>query len=213
MDERRRGPAGRDAAGLVGDAAMSALEEIVERLRRGGADPAAPARIAGPPPHPQEHGEDPSPPGAVPSGAAVALVAAVVAALVPAVLRRIDVDELLEEVDVQRVADRVDLDGLVARIDLDTLAERLDLDALLARVDLDALVRRLDIGAVAREAVESVDLGEIVRESTVTLGTDVVDGLRLQTIRADDLLTRWVDLVLRRREPREAALAPRRAAP
>jgi hypothetical protein len=77
---------------------------------------------------------------------------------------------------------------------------------------MDALVHRLDIAAVTREAMEAVDIGEVIRESSATIGTDVVDGLRLQTIHADDLLTRWVDVVLRRRGPRETALDQRRAA-
>ena len=212
----RDGARASDAAGLVGDAVMSALEQLVVRLRESApaaTAPAAPAAVeAARPADPAVEGGGTSPAVPMPSGA-VAVLGAVVAAIVPAVLNRIDVDELLERVDVQRVVDRVDVDGLVARIDLDALAGRLDVDALLARVDVDALVHRLDIGAITREAMEAVDFGEIVRESSASIGTDVVDGVRFQMIRADDLLARWVDLVLRRSAPRETALDPRRAQP
>jgi hypothetical protein len=176
MGERRDGLGGRDAAGLVGDAVMSAVDQVVERLR-------SPEHAPGPPLPPAEPRS-----GAVePGGRAAAALPAGVVELVGA----------LDRVDVQRLVDRVDVDELAGRIDL---------DALLARVDMDAVVRRLDIAAVAREALDAVDIGEIVRESTATIGTDIVDDIRLQAIRADRLLARWADAVLRRRDPRETAL-------
>lgn len=208
MGERRGGVRGRDAAGLVGDAVMSAMEEVMERLR----DPAAAGSgpvTAAVEPRSDERAKPPS--VAVPAGAVAALVGGVVAAIVPAVLSRLDPDDLLERIDVQRIVDRVDLDELVERVDVDALAGRLDVDALLTRVDMDALVHRIDIAAITREALEAVDVGEIVRESTATIGTDIVDDMRLQAVRADDLLARWVDVVLRRREPRQTELHARGA--
>jgi len=213
MGERRNGPGGRDAAGLVGDAVMSAIDQLVERLRT--AEPAeGPPERAVVAPRPGGGGargdEGGWPAASVPAGVAD-LVGAIVAAIVPAVLSRIDPDDVLDRVDVQRFVDRVDLDEIVARIDLDALAGRLDVDALLARVDMAALVHRLDIAAITQEALEAVDIGDIVRESTASIGTDVVDDVRLQAIRADEILARWVDAVLRRRDPRDTALRARGA--
>jgi uncharacterized RDD family membrane protein YckC len=67
------------------------------------------------------------------------------------------------------------------------------------------------MGAVAREAVEGLDLGDIVRESTMGLGGDVVRDARLQAMRADRAVERGVDGLLGR-EPRGAVIpAPGRA--
>ena len=119
-----------------------------------------------------------------------------------------DLNEVLDQVDVQRVVDRVDVEKVVDRLDLNEIAGRIDVDALLARVDIDALVKRIDLTSATREAMEAIDIGEIVRDSTATIGTDLVDDLRLQSIRADALLARVVDAVLRRRGPRRTALDP-----
>ena len=209
MGERRGGLRGRDAVGLIDDAVMSAMEEVMERLRgpaTAAGSGSAPAAVE---PRSDERGDPPS--LAVSAGSVTAIVGAVVAAIVPAVLSRLDADDLLERIDVQRIVDRIDVDELVGRVDLDAIAGRLDVDALLARVDMDALVHRIDIAAITREALEVVDVGEIVRESTATIGTDIVDDMRLQALRADDRLARWVDVVLRRRGPRQTALQPRGA--
>ena len=144
----------------------------------------------------------------LPTRAAVDLVGGLVAAIVPVVLARIDPNEIIDKVNVQRLIDRVDVDEVVKQIDLDDLAGRLDVDALLARVDIDALVRRIDMSEVAREAIQGIDLGELIRDSTATIGSDIVDDLRVQSMRADDLVARVVDVVLRRRKPRRTDLDP-----
>jgi hypothetical protein len=169
----------------------------------------------------------------LPTRAATNLLNAVASDLVPAVLQRLDLNALLDRVDVQRVVDRVDTQGVVrrvdlnelagqvdlnelagrvdlnelaGRVDLNELAGRVDVDALLARVDVDELVGRLDVGALTREAMEAVDIGEVIRESTATLGSDAVEAARVQAMRADDLVSRIADRVLRRSAPRDTAL-------
>lgn len=204
MGERRVGlRTGREAGDLMGDAVMASLADLVERLHVE-APPAPAAELAGPA-APAEH---PPPSRALPTRAAVDLVAGLVAAIVPVVLSRIDPDAILDRVDVQRVVDRVDVEEVLARIDLDDLAGRLDVDVLLARVDIDALVRRIDLSAAAREAIEGIDLGELIRDSTATIGSDIVEDLRVQAMRADQLLARAVDVVLRRKGGRRTALTP-----
>ncbi len=206
MGERGVGlRAGREAGDLVGDAVMASLADLVERLHVE-APPAPAAEIAGP----AALAVGPPPSRALPTRPAVDLVAGLVAAIVPVVLSRVDPNALLDRVDVQRVVDRVDVEEVLARIDLDDLAGRLDVDALLERVDLDALVRRIDLSAAAREAIEGIDLGELIRESTATIGSDIVDDLRVQAMRADELVARAVDVVLRRGKPRRTELDPAR---
>jgi hypothetical protein len=145
-------------------------------------------------------------PARLPPRAATDLLGALAAGLVPAVLRHIDPNALLDRVDVQRLIERVDVQALVRRIDVDELAAQVDPNRLLARVDVDELVRRIDLAAVAREAMDGIDVGEMIRESTATLGSDAVEDLRAQAMRADDLVARIVDRALRRTEPRDTAL-------
>jgi hypothetical protein len=191
VGDESRTPAAAEAARLVSDAVFSALASLVEALHddRGdarGAEVQLPARL--------------------PPRAATDLLGALAAGLVPAVLRHIDPNALLDRVDVQRLIERVDVQALVRRIDVDELAAQVDPNRLLARVDVDELVRRIDLAAVAREAMDGIDVGEMIRESTATLGSDAVEDLRAQAMRADDLVARIVDRALRRTEPRDTAL-------
>jgi hypothetical protein len=103
---------------------------------------------------------------------------------------------------VAAVLDEVDLDGVVARVDLDAIAARIDLDAIAARIDLNAIVSRLDLAGLTEQVIDEVDLGEIIRESSGTMATETVDALRVQGMRADQLLSRLVDRVLLRKEER-----------
>jgi hypothetical protein len=124
---------------------------------------------------------------------------------------RVDVDELAAGVDVDALASTVDLDAIVARIDLDAIVRRIDLDAIVARidpneiverVDLDAAARRVDVATIAREVIDELDLLELIRESSATVTTDVVDDIRLGAVDADRAVARVVDRILRRRTPR-----------
>ena len=209
MDERRGGlRTGVEYAELVGDAVMSSLADLVERLRDVPEEAVAAPRPVTPtePTAADSAGHPPSLPGL--PRPLVNLVAALVAAIVPVVISRMDLNEVLDQVNIQRVVNRVDVEKVVERLDLNEVAGRIDVDALLARVDIDALVKRIDLTSATREAMEAIDIGEIVRDSTATIGTDLVDDLRLRAIRADALLARFVDWVLRRRGPRRTALEP-----
>jgi len=193
-------PAAGEAAGLVADALLSGLAKLVETLHD---DRSEAGGEAGPTP------------ASRPARAATDVLDALASVLVPAVLRHIDPNALLERVDVQAVIRRIDVDELTARIDPDVLLARVDVDRLLDsmdpnrlldRVDVDQLVRRIDLAAVTREAMDGIDVGEVIRESTATLGSDTVEDLRAQAMRADDLVARMVDRALRRTEPRDTAL-------
>ena len=129
-----------------------------------------------------------------------------------AAVARVDLDAAVARVDVASVVDRVDLDRAVDRVDLDAAAARLDIEAVLDRIDLTALVLRrvdllaivqtvldrLDLVAIAAEVIDGVDLPEIIRESTGSMASDTVRGVRMQGIAADEAVGRAVDRLLLR---------------
>lgn len=133
-----------------------------------------------------------------------------------AAIERVDVGRVVDRVDVAPVVDRVDLDAVVGRVDLDAVVGRVDLDAILERldltgivlrrVDLDAVItavlERLDLVGLAADVIEGVDLPEIIRESTGTMASDTVRGVRMQGIAADEAVGRAVDRLLLRRSGR-----------
>ncbi len=149
---------------------------------------------------------------------------------------RLSVEDVLDRVDLTSVVlERVDLDAVLGavldRIDLTSVVlERVDLgavvDAALAKVDLTSLVlERVDLGAVvdaalakvdlialAEEVIDGVDLPEIIRESTGSMASDTVRGVRMQGINADEAVGRAVDRLLLRRG-RRVTEAPAGTAP
>ncbi|GAB2856795.1 hypothetical protein [Nocardioides pacificus] len=123
------------------------------------------------------------------------------------VARGLDVDGLVKRVDLDPIIDRVDLNAAAERLDLDAVMARLDLTAIiLERVDLDGVVRavldRLDLVGLAAQVIDGVDLPEIIRESTGSMATDTVQGVRMQAIVADEAVGRAVDRLLLRRRGR-----------
>jgi hypothetical protein len=127
--------------------------------------------------------------------------------LTAVVLERVDLDAI-----VRRVLDRIDLTAVVLeRVDLDALIQafldRIDLTAVvLRRVDLDAVIQaaldRIDLVPLAVEVIEGVDLPEIIRESTGSMASDTVQGVRMQGIVADEAVGRALDRLLLRRAHR-----------
>jgi hypothetical protein len=180
---------------MVADALASAIMDLAEALRSEAAAPGAPAPAA-----PAADGSAGRSAGAgarslaaLPSRAVAEAAGAIAAAVVPAVVERIDVNALL------------------AKVDVDALLSRIDVNRILDQIDVDELVGRVDMAAVAREALEGIDLGEIIQDSTASIATDTLEAVRIQAMRADDLIARLFDALLLRRRRRETALAPRRA--
>ena len=194
------------AAGLIADAIESALAAGLEGLRSPDAEPArapaaasprpraaspapgAPRRVlprAGPPPAPEALRAG----ARRRAGTATDLAASVAARIANGTLERLDLNAIIDRVDVGRV---------IAKVDIEAVLNRVDLDALLGKVDLDRLVKRLDVGALANEAMEGIDIGEVIRELTASIGSDTVDAVRDQAMRADGLVARVVDRALRR---------------
>ncbi len=121
---------------------------------------------------------------------------------VDAVVARADLDAAVARVDIDAAVARVDIDAVLDRVDLDAVAARLDVDAVVARADLDAVIDRIDVIGIVEEVLEVIDLPAIIRDSTGSMASETVRGVRMTGITADDALTRAVDRALfRRRRP------------
>ena len=88
------------------------------------------------------------------------------------------------------VLDQIDLTALVR--------ERVDIDAIVADVDIDAIIARVDLVGLADQIIDGVDLPEIIRESTGSMASETVQGVRMQGIGADQAVGRAVDRLLLR---------------
>lgn len=138
--------------------------------------------------------------------------------LTEVVLQRVDlagvVDAALEPMDLTGiVVERVDLakvvEAVLDQMDLTALVkERVDLavvvDSALDDMDLTALVReRVDLVSIAEEVIDAVDLPEIIRQSTGSVASETVRGIRMQSIGADEGVQRMVDRVILWRKGRK----------
>jgi hypothetical protein len=133
------------------------------------------------------------------AGQLSALLDLLVPMIANAVLSRLDLTKI--------VAERVDLDQVVASVDLDKAVENLDLDAVVSRLDLEALIARLDLADLAEGVIAEVDLAEIIRQSTGSVASETVQGVRMQGISGDEAVGRAVGR-LRLRFSRHSEVAP-----
>jgi hypothetical protein len=167
---------------------------------------------------------------------AVALDHADLDVLVADIVRRLDVEaialEVLGRIDLAGIAsaalDQIDLTQLVLdRVDLErvvaSVLEHLDLTAVvLDQVDLGSVVavalkqidltqvvlQQVDLIGVAEYVVAGIDLPEIIRNSTGSVASEAVRGLRMQGVDADVALGRAVDRILHPRRQRRTERAP-----
>ena len=87
------------------------------------------------------------------------------------------------------VLDRVDLKAVV--------------ESAIDSIDLNDIVRtQVDLAGIAEEVIDEVDLPEIIRESSTGVAAEVVDVTRMSAVSGDELVSRWVDRVLLRRQKR-----------
>jgi hypothetical protein len=112
----------------------------------------------------------------------------------------VDVDRVAGRLDVDAVLDRVDLTGVVReRVDLDAVVQAVDLDAVAARIDLDKIIERLDLPTLAQGVIDDIDLPGIIRESSGSMASEAVQGVRMHSIEADDAVAHTLDRFLRHR--------------
>ena len=110
------------------------------------------------------------------------------------IIRHVDMDEITRSIDVNAIADRIDIDRIVSRVDVNEIADA---------VDAARIVGRLDLAQLARQVMEDIGVSQIIRESSGSLAVETVDSLRLRGADADDRVSRFVDGVLRRQQPRD----------
>lgn len=79
-------------------------------------------------------------------------------------------------------------------------------EAIVVRLPLEEIVSRVDMPMLTKRLLESIDLAGIMRESTTTVGSEVVDAGRTQAMGADSFVERVVDRMLFRREPRDLGM-------
>lgn len=129
------------------------------------------------------------------------------------IVSRVDLDEVASRIDVDAVVSRVDLDAIVKRIDLDDIVARVDLDAVARRIDVAGIIERLDLAGLARTVIEEIDLPEIIRQSTGSVASETVRGVRMQGIQADESVSKVVDRMLFRNRVDDAGAPDEPAAP
>jgi len=100
---------------------------------------------------------------------------------------------------------------VVESIDIDALVrDNVDVDAIAERIDLDRIVNRIDLIDLADTVIEGVDLPRIIRESTTSMSTEAMNGARVQSMHADDVVASVVGRLLgRARDEQAAAAEPR----
>jgi hypothetical protein len=72
-------------------------------------------------------------------------------------------------------------------------------DEVLRRVDLDAVIARVDVARLADQVIASVDLPELIRESTSAVSSETVREVRMRSISGDEAVGRAMERLRPRR--------------
>ncbi|HOZ57501.1 MAG TPA: hypothetical protein PKY70_04885, partial [Nakamurella multipartita] len=116
--------------------------------------------------------------------------------------------------DLDAIVARVDIEGIVAGLDLDAIVAQVDPDAIVSRVDFDLAISHIDLIGIATAVVDGIDLAGIIRDSTGSLASEAVHGVRVQGQQADDAIGQFVGRMLgRRRQLDGAPIVPRPGEP
>ena len=119
------------------------------------------------------------------------------------------VDLVVGALDVNELAAQVDVNAILSRVDIDAMLRKIDLNALLSQVDVNELAQRIDVASL----VEKADIGAIVAQSSGGMAREAVDAVRCRTAGLDQVIDRWVRLLLRRKDPAPPPLLPVQAGP
>jgi hypothetical protein len=84
-------------------------------------------------------------------------------------------------------------ENVIAQLDFERIVGQIPVADVVAQVDIEAVVARIDLAGV-------------IRESTVSVGSEAVDALREQGMALDAWSARVVDRILFRRKPRQLEL-------
>ena len=88
--------------------------------------------------------------------------------------------------------------------------QRLDLTGIVEEyVDIEEIVEGLDLVAITNQIMAEIDLPEIIRQSTGSVASETLRGVRMQAITADDAVSKLGERFrLRRARPVAALPAP-----
>lgn len=127
-----------------------------------------------------------------------------------AVLDQVDVNKLLARLDVSALMDQVDVNDLLARVDVSALVDRVDINEILARVDVGRLLDSVDVNDLAEridldQLIEQTNLGAVIAKSSAGVTTEALDAARSGAVGLDRFIDRWVGRALWRKHPRPVA--------
>lgn len=125
----------------------------------------------------------------------------IISGVLDEVVATVDVDTVASRVDIDAVLDRIDLNAIVRdRVDVDAIVrDRVDVDAVVARLNLDAVIERLDLPRLAQDVIDEIDLPAIIRESSGSMASEAVSGVRMHSIKADQAVHNTLERVFRHR--------------
>ena len=110
-----------------------------------------------------------------------------------------------------RLADRGARRRQDAQRDLGEALDRLvpaALDLVLRHVDLEAIVHRVDMATMATDIIATLDLPEIIRESTSAVSSETVRQVRMRGISADEAVGRAAHRLRPRRRTQPLTTTP-----
>ena len=113
--------------------------------------------------------------------------------------RRVDMEQIIARIDLDSIVAKVDLEAVVDRLDIAAVVAKVDPDPIVARVNFDAAMAQIDLIGIAQKIVDGIDLPGIIRDSTGSLASEAVHGVRVQGQHADDAVGQLVGRVFRRR--------------
>ena len=127
-----------------------------------------------------------------------------------AVLDQVDINKLLARLDVPALIDQVDMNEVLARVDVSALVDRVDMNEVLAQVDVGQLLDRIDVNELAGridfdELIEQTNLGAVIAKSSAGVTTEALDAARSGAVGLDRFIDRWVGRALWRKHPRPVA--------
>lgn len=87
--------------------------------------------------------------------------------------------------------------GRRARANAELLSEQVAGDLMVTV--LDEVLVRIDLAGIVNQVIDEIDLPEIIRESSGTMASEAVVGMRIRGIAADERVNRAINRVLLRR--------------
>lgn len=124
----------------------------------------------------------------------------IISGVLDEVVATVDVDTVASRVDIDAVLNRIDLNAVVRdRLDVNAVVRDVNIDAVAARLNLDAVIERLDLPHLAQDVIDEIDLPAIIRESSGSMASEAVSGVRMHSIAADQAVHSTVERIFRHR--------------